>query len=86
MFRGEDLAVRGGVRLLATSLQVGSHFRLKTYVFEIIEVVANEDDGPGRNFKLRLLCKDESKGPVTAVASMDGYLVSSMGQKVGMRL
>lgn len=35
-----------------------------------------------RWFKLRLLCRDEAKGPVTAVCGMDGYLVSSMGQKV----
>ncbi len=33
-------------------------------------------------FKLRLRCRDEAKGPVTAVCGIDGYLVSSMGQKV----
>ena len=35
-----------------------------------------------RSFKLRLRCRDEAKGPVTAVCGIDGYLVSSMGQKV----
>ena len=35
-----------------------------------------------RSFKLRLRCRDEAKGPVTAVCGVDGYLVSSMGQKV----
>ena len=35
-----------------------------------------------RRFKLRLLCRDEAKGPVTAICGMNGYLVSSMGQKV----
>ena len=35
-----------------------------------------------RNFNLRLRCRDEAKGPVTAVCGIDGYLVSSMGQKV----
>ena len=41
------------------------------------------DSGPARQFKLRLLCKDEAKGPVTALCGINGYLVSSMGQKVG---
>jgi cleavage and polyadenylation specificity factor subunit 1 len=37
-----------------------------------------------RSFKLRLRCRDEAKGPVTAVCGIDGYLVSSMGQKVSL--
>ena len=36
----------------------------------------------GRHYRLKFLCKDECKGAVTAVCSMNGYLVSSMGQKV----
>lgn len=36
----------------------------------------------GRHYRLKLLCKDECKGAVTAVCSVNGYLVSSMGQKV----
>ena len=35
-----------------------------------------------RSFSLRLRCRDEAKGPVTAVCGVGGYLVSSMGQKV----
>jgi cleavage and polyadenylation specificity factor subunit 1 len=35
-----------------------------------------------RGYRLRLRCRDEAKGPVTAVCGIDGYLVSSMGQKV----
>ena len=35
-----------------------------------------------RGYKLRLRCRDEAKGPVTAVCGIDAYLVSSMGQKV----
>jgi len=35
-----------------------------------------------RRFKLKLRCRDDSKGPVTALCGMNGYLVSSMGQKV----
>lgn len=35
-----------------------------------------------RWYKLRLRCRDDAKGPVTAVCGFHGYLVSSMGQKV----
>lgn len=38
--------------------------------------------GPKRWFRLKLHCRDEAKGPVTALCGMDNYLVSSMGQKV----
>ena len=51
-------------------------------MFEIIEVVPDLDSDMKRSFKLRLRCRDEAKGPVTAVCGIDGYLVSSMGQKV----
>ena len=37
---------------------------------------------PHRWYKLRLRCRDEAKGPVTAVCGFSGYVVSSMGQKV----
>lgn len=37
---------------------------------------------PKRRFKLRLRCRDEAKGPVTAVCGFSSYVVSSMGQKV----
>jgi len=37
------------------------------------------------SFKLHLRCRDEAKGPVTAVCGIDGYLVSSMGQKIFVR-
>jgi len=40
-------------------------------------------DGSGRHV-LRLRCRDESKGPVTALCGINGYLVSSMGQKVAV--
>ena len=44
--------------------------------------MADLDKVLARNFRLRMLCRDEAKGPVTALCGMDGYLVSSMGQKV----
>jgi len=54
----------------------------QTYVFEIVEVVPDPASDMKRSFNLRLRCRDEAKGPVTAVCGIDGYLVSSMGQKV----
>ena len=51
-------------------------------MFEIVEIVPDPESRLARRFKLRLLCKDEAKGPVTALCGMNGYLVSSMGQKV----
>ncbi|KZV86543.1 hypothetical protein EXIGLDRAFT_712088 [Exidia glandulosa HHB12029] len=53
-----------------------------TYIFEVTEVVS---DGQTRRFKLRLQCRDEAKGPVSALCGINGYLVSSMGQKVFVR-
>ena len=35
-----------------------------------------------RWWRLKLLCRDDAKGPVTFLCGMNGYLVSSMGQKV----
>jgi cleavage and polyadenylation specificity factor subunit 1 len=50
-------------------------------VFEVVEVVP-EPGAKTRPYKLRLLCREDSKGAVTALCGMNGYLVSSMGQKV----
>ncbi|EJD52944.1 hypothetical protein AURDEDRAFT_81080 [Auricularia subglabra TFB-10046 SS5] len=54
-----------------------------TYIFEVIEVVP--DDTQQRRHKLKLWCRDEAKGPVSALCGINGYLVSSMGQKVFVR-
>jgi cleavage and polyadenylation specificity factor subunit 1 len=48
-----------------------------------VEVVPDANATSKRWYKLRLNCRDEAKGPVTAVCGLNGYLVSSMGQKVG---
>ncbi|KAG5641144.1 hypothetical protein DXG03_005895 [Asterophora parasitica] len=56
-----------------------------TYIFEIVEVVPDPTVSPKRWYKLRLRCRDEAKGPVTAVCGFTGYLVSSMGQKIFVR-
>jgi len=50
-----------------------------------VEVVPDPNSRSKRWYKLRLDCRDDAKGPVTAVCGMNGYLVSSMGQKIFVR-
>ena len=52
------------------------------YIFEIVEVVPDASTSVKRWWRLKLLCRDDAKGPVTFLCGMNGYLVSSMGQKV----
>ena len=54
------------------------------YIFEIVEVVAYASTNARRWWRLKLLCRDDAKGPVTFLCGMNGYLVSSMGQKVSV--
>jgi len=72
---------------VGTTINRGEDLAVKgaTYVFEIVEVVPDAALDMERSFKLRLRCRDEAKGPVTAVCGIDGYLVSSMGQKIFVR-
>jgi hypothetical protein len=58
------------------------NLNLQTYIFEVVEVVPDPNSRSKRWYKLRLDCRDDAKGPVTALCGMNGYLVSSMGQKV----
>ncbi|KAL5476911.1 CFT1 [Sanghuangporus weigelae] len=73
--------------VVGTTINRGEDLAVKgvTYVFEIVEIVPDPEKGLARQFKFRLLCKDEAKGPVTALCGMNGYLVSSMGQKIFVR-
>ncbi|KAG5351787.1 hypothetical protein C0989_004941 [Termitomyces sp. Mn162] len=85
--RGEDLAVKGAVSLFPLptyhdSCQSDTGSMPQTYIFEIAEVVPDPAFSSKRWYKLRLRCRDDAKGPVTAVCGFSGYLVSSMGQKV----
>ncbi|KAG8903754.1 mRNA cleavage and polyadenylation factor subunit [Tulasnella sp. 403] len=72
--------------VVGTTIYRGEDLAVKgaTYIFEVVEVVREPGSLKRRN-KLKLLCRDEAKGPVTAVCGMNGYLVSSMGQKVYVR-
>ncbi|KDR76540.1 hypothetical protein GALMADRAFT_246929 [Galerina marginata CBS 339.88] len=73
--------------VVGTSIDRGEDLAVKgaTYIFEIVEVVPDPALAPKRWYKLRLRCRDDAKGPVTAVCGFSGYLVSSMGQKVFVR-
>ncbi|KAG9024671.1 mRNA cleavage and polyadenylation factor subunit [Tulasnella sp. JGI-2019a] len=72
--------------VVGTTIYRGEDLAVKgaTYVFEVVEVVPEPGSVKRRN-KLKLLCRDEAKGPVTAVCGINGYLISSMGQKIYVR-
>ncbi|ESK98097.1 cleavage and polyadenylation specific protein [Moniliophthora roreri MCA 2997] len=72
---------------VGTTINRGEDLAAKgaTYIFEIVEVVPDPSLAPKRWYKLRLRCRDDAKGPVTAVCGLNGYLVSSMGQKIFVR-
>ncbi|TDL22024.1 hypothetical protein BD410DRAFT_828742 [Rickenella mellea] len=72
---------------VGTTIHRGEDLAVKgaTYVFEIVEVVPEPNSLPKRRYRLRMHCRDEAKGPVTAVCGLNGYLVSSMGQKIFVR-
>lgn len=55
-----------------------------TYVFDIVEVVP-EPGNPQTNHKLKLLTREEVKGAVTTICEVNGYLLSTIGQKIVIR-
>ncbi|KII91367.1 hypothetical protein PLICRDRAFT_696440 [Plicaturopsis crispa FD-325 SS-3] len=72
---------------VGTTIDRGEDLAVKgaTYVFEVVEVVPDPAVAPKRWYKLKLRSRDDAKGPVTAVCGLNGYLVSSMGQKIFVR-
>ncbi|KAI0088958.1 CPSF A subunit region-domain-containing protein [Irpex rosettiformis] len=72
---------------VSTTINRGEDLAVKgaVYIFDIVEVVPDVSSGFKRWYRLKLLCRDEAKGPVTALCGMDNYLVSSMGQKIFVR-
>ncbi|ELU39366.1 cleavage factor protein [Rhizoctonia solani AG-1 IA] len=85
----ETLSTERGLKdyvVVGTTISRGEDLAVKgaTYVFEVVEVVP-EPGSKTRQYRLRLLCREDSKGAVTALCGMNGYLVSSMGQKIFVR-
>ncbi|KXN92986.1 Protein CFT1 [Leucoagaricus sp. SymC.cos] len=72
---------------VGTTIDRGEDLAVKgaTYIFEIAEVVPDPAVSQRRWYRLRLRCRDDAKGPVTAVCGLNDYLVSSMGQKIFVR-
>ncbi|KAF8929108.1 Cleavage and polyadenylation specificity factor subunit 1 [Dissophora ornata] len=61
-----------------------SAMRGTIYIFDIIDVVP-EPDNPQTDHKLKLLHSEEVKGAVTAMAALNGYLLTCVGTKVVVR-
>ncbi|KAF8156589.1 CPSF A subunit region-domain-containing protein [Crassisporium funariophilum] len=86
----ETASTENGIKdfiVVGTTIDRGEDLAAKgaTYIFEIVEVVPDPAIAPKRWYKLRLRCRDDAKGPITAVCGFPGYLVSSMGQKIFVR-
>nr|CDI55484.1 related to cleavage and polyadenylation specificity factor, 160 kDa subunit [Melanopsichium pennsylvanicum 4] len=52
------------------------------YLFEIISVVSSAKDEIGNDFRLKLITRDDSRAPVTAICELNGFLVHTSGQKL----
>ncbi|KAJ9115995.1 hypothetical protein QFC24_006836 [Naganishia onofrii] len=80
----EATSTEAGVKrylVVGTSVNRGEDMSSKgnTYVFEIIEVIGGVDQN---GWSLRLICTEEARGPVSALANVGQYMVQAMGQKV----
>ncbi|KAF9818061.1 hypothetical protein IEO21_03022 [Rhodonia placenta] len=72
---------------VGTTINRGEDLAVKgaVYIFSIVEVVPDVKSNLKRWYRLKLQCRDDAKGPVTALCGMNNYLVSSMGQKIFVR-
>ncbi|KAF9194083.1 Cleavage and polyadenylation specificity factor subunit 1 [Haplosporangium sp. Z 11] len=82
----QDASGRKKFMAVGTSFIKGedSTMRGTIYIFDIIDVVP-EPDNPQTNHKLKLLHSEEVKGAVTAMAALNGYLLTCVGTKVVVR-
>ncbi|KAI0366045.1 hypothetical protein BV20DRAFT_1115505 [Pilatotrama ljubarskyi] len=86
----ETMSTESGMKdfiAVGTTINRGEDLAVKgaVYVFEIVEVVPDPSTSIKRWWRLKLLCRDDAKGPVSFLCGMNGYLVSSMGQKIFVR-
>ncbi|KAI0699171.1 CPSF A subunit region-domain-containing protein [Cerioporus squamosus] len=86
----ETMSTESGMKdfiAVGTTINRGEDLAVKgaVYIFEIVEVVPDPSTNIKRWWRLKLLCRDDAKGPVTFLCGMNGYLVSSMGQKIFVR-
>ncbi|KAH8089926.1 CPSF A subunit region-domain-containing protein [Cristinia sonorae] len=86
----ETVSTEAGMKdyiAIGTVINRGEDLAIKgaVYIFEVVEVVPDPSLGLKRLYRLKLHCRDDAKGPVTALCGMGGYLVSSMGQKIFVR-
>ncbi|OSD02613.1 hypothetical protein PYCCODRAFT_1477600 [Trametes coccinea BRFM310] len=86
----ETMSTESGMKdfiAVGTTINRGEDLAVKgaVYIFEIVEVVPDPSASIKRWWRLKLLCRDDAKGPVSYLCGMDGYLVSSMGQKIFVR-
>ncbi|KAK3837510.1 MAG: CPSF A subunit region-domain-containing protein [Linnemannia gamsii] len=82
----QDASGRKKFMAIGTSFIKGedSTMRGTIYIFDIIDVVP-EPDNPQTDHKLKLLYSEEVKGAVTAMAALNGYLLTCVGTKVLVR-
>ena len=74
---------RSGRRTFVTVGTVISHGEDRTakgfmYVFDIVQVVSGA-------LRLRLMCAEEMRAPVTTLHDLNGFLVACVGQKLLVR-
>ncbi|KAH9930484.1 CPSF A subunit region-domain-containing protein [Epithele typhae] len=86
----ETMSTESGMKdfiAVGTTINRGEDLAVKgaVYIFEIVDVVPDTSTKMARWWRLKLLCRDDAKGPVTCLCGMNGYLVSSMGQKIYVR-
>ena len=67
---GEELPCRGWIRMFDLTEQKPTEEEIES------------GDVVNKKYNLRLICEHEQKGPITAINAVEGFLVSSSGQKI----
>lgn len=82
----DRLSARRAFVAVATATSYGEDRTAKghMYVFDVVEAVPY-DPGTHDAMRLRLVCREEMRAPVTALSSLNGYLVAAVGQKLLVR-